>query len=94
MTKKAHELNNAEMEEALNRHDDPKDPLHLTKDAVMVLATSREFYKNVHGGAGKRLPQNPTKYENGTDVEGATQTERVISNLRKYLTDPGNGKFG
>ena len=28
VTKKVYELNNDEMEEALDKHDDPKDPLH------------------------------------------------------------------
>ena len=93
VTKKVYELNNDEMEEALDKHDDPKDPFHLTQVALRVLSTSREFYK-IHGGAEKRLAQDPLVYKDGTDVEGATQTERVVSNLRKYLTDPKNGKFG
>ena len=88
-------MNNTEMEEALDKHDDPKDPTYsLTHAAVMVLATSRKFYKNSKGGAGKRLSQNPLTYANNTKVEGATQTQRVFSNLRKYLTDPENGEFG
>lgn len=92
--KKAHELNNAEMEEALDNHDDPKDPTSLTQAALMVLASSREFYKNVKGGGGKRLAINPWVYKDGTAVEGVTPTERIFSNLRMYLTDPENGEFG
>ena len=92
VTKKAHELNNAEMEEALDKHDDPKDPLSLTRDFLRVLSSSREFYLDVDGGEGKRLAQDPLVYENGTRVEGATQTERMVSNLRTYLTKPENGK--
>jgi len=92
--KKAHELNNAEMEEALDNNDDPKDPTSLTQAALMVLSSSRGFYKGVDGGGGRRLAINPKVYKDGTDVEGATQSERIISNLRKYLTDPKNGKFG
>lgn len=91
MTKKAHELDNTEMEAALDKHDDPKDQFSLTQDALKVISTSRVFYK-INGGPGKRLAQDPRKYENNTDVEGATPKERVISNLRMFLTNPGNGK--
>jgi hypothetical protein len=91
MTKKAHELDNIEMKEALDKHDDPKDQFSLTADALMVFSTSRVFYK-INGGPGKRLAYNPLQYENNTDVEGASQKERIISNLRMFLTNPGNGK--
>ena len=92
VTKKAHELDNIEMKEALDKHDDPKDQFSLTCAALMVFSTSRVFYKDINGGPGKRLAQGPLKYENNTDVEGATAKERMISNLRMFLTNPGNGK--
>ena len=92
--KMPYDLDNDEMEEVLDKHDDPKDPFHLTQAAAMVLSTSREFYKNSKGGAGKRLAQDPRMYKNNTKVEGATQTKRLFSNLRMYLIDPKNGKFG
>lgn len=91
--KQAYELDIAEVKKVVARHNDPKDPFRLTCDAAQVISTSREFYKNVHGEAGKRLSQDPRMYENGTAIEGATQFERVISNLSEYLVNPENGKF-
>lgn len=94
VTKKAHELDNAEMEEALDKHDDPKNPTPLTQSVLEVLSTSREFYKDSRGGDGKRLAQDPKKHKDNTDVKGVTRTERMVSNLRKYLTNPQNASFG
>jgi len=76
------------------RHNDPKDPFRLTYDAAQVICSSREFHKDVLEEEGKRLAQDPTMYENGTAIEGATQIERMVSNLSEYLVNPGNGKFG
>jgi len=88
--KNAYELNNDEVKKVVARHNDPKDQFTLTYDATMVICSSREF----HGGEGKRLAQDPKMYENGTAIEGATQIERMVSNLSEYLVNPGNGKFG
>ena len=92
--KQAYELDNAEVKKVVARHNDPKDPFRLTYDAAMVICSSREFHKDVHEGEGKRLAQEPLMYENGTAIEGATQIERMVSNLSEYLVNPGNGKFG
>jgi len=90
--KMAYDLDNDEMEEAMDKHDDPKDPFTLTNAALEVLSSSREFYKNSKGGAGKRLAQGPWVYKDGTKVEGASIKERIINNLRMYLSNPDNGK--
>ena len=92
--KQAYELDNAEVKKVVARHNDPKDPFRLTYDAAQVISTSREFYLNIDGGEGKRLAQDPMMYENGTAIEGATQFERMVSNLSEFLVNPGNGKFG
>ena len=93
-TIKCYDLDTEGVKRVMGRHDDPKDPTSLTQDALKVICSSREFHKNVHGGAGKRLAQNPKRYKDNTVVEGATQTERMINNIRMSLTNPDNGKKG
>ena len=89
-----YDLDTEGVKKVMGRHNNPKDPFHLTYDAAMVICSSREFHKDVHEEQGKRLAQDPMMYENGTAIEGATQIERMVSNLSEYLVNPGNGKFG
>ena len=92
--KKCSDVNNTELKELVRKHKDKNDPFYLNKKQLMALSVTRELWDDVEGNPGKRLAQEPNRYENNTPVEGASVKERMVSNLSEYLVNPGNGKFG
>ena len=92
--KKCSDVNNTEVKELVRKHKDKNDPFDLSQRQLFALSVTRELFPDVEGNPGKRLPQNPSAYKNGTAIEGASQKERMVSNLSEYLVNPVNGKFG
>jgi len=86
--KKCSDVNNTDLKELIRKHKDKNDPFYLNQRQLMSLSVTRELWDDI------RLSQNPSAYKNGTAIEGASQKERMVSNLSEYLVNPGNGKFG